>query len=78
MTTQSRLDATRNHRDHYGDYRDLLRCHDKLLEAAKAAQYVIHGFHCGINASPAWEGGCAKECSQLRAAIAETKEVANG
>lgn len=38
MATQQRLDATKHHRDHYGDYADLLRCHDTLLAAAEEMQ----------------------------------------
>ena len=40
-----------------------------LLAALVNAQYIIHGFHCGANAPPAWEGRCAKECEEARTAI---------
>ena len=42
-----------------------------LLAALTAAQEVIHGFFCGDNGPPAWEGKCAKECTQAKDAITQ-------
>ena len=47
-----------------------------LLAALTAAQEVIHGFFCGDKGPPAWEGKCAKECTQAKAAIAKASPQA--
>ena len=47
--------------------------HEELLTALTAAQEVLHGFFCGEHSPPAWEGQCAKECIQAKAAIAKAE-----
>ena len=48
-----------------------LEAFEGLLAALQAAQEVIHGFFCGDKGPSAWEGKCAKECTQAKDAIAK-------